>query len=383
MRIQVAIPEAHVDAPVLDAALEATTRLNEALIKSGEVPLFEDALHTHGIRWRPEPPGDEHFDHAKTVIARRWGDCDDLGPYQAASLRVSGKDPGARARVRRSGPRRWHAYVERSDGSIDDPSKAAGMGRSSVVGMEYDGIAGAAVPLMYEPPSAAVGGAYIVKPAIALRPFKGDWQARADLPWMWKEHLQDDKPTPSDYAMVSLHESPVAHTALTGAIDGVIQLGHCAGIAHPEHLDRLSCISDFVEGRPYDELVQVYGEEIAGETAELMGSFFGKLGKVAKGVAKGAVKIAKTAAEAAAPLAAIAKPLVKYIPGIGPIASDVWDLAEKASKVMNIPHAEMVKLLQHADVWPSVTAGVMHGEHEMDGCRQVATLGEALAWLEA
>src|SRR6185369_900875 len=67
-----------------------------------EVPTFEKAL-PHGIKWKPEPPGDEHFDHAKTVLARKWGDCDDLAPWQAASLRHTGEDPGAKAVAKRSG----------------------------------------------------------------------------------------------------------------------------------------------------------------------------------------------------------------------------------------------------------------------------------------
>ena len=128
MRVNVAIPEAHVDAPVLNAALESVTRLNEEMLAQGEVPTFTDGLK-EGIKWKPEPPGDEHFDHAATVLRRKWGDCDDLAPWQAASLRHTGEDPEARAIVRRSGPKRWHAIVRRGDGSIDDPSKAAGMGQ--------------------------------------------------------------------------------------------------------------------------------------------------------------------------------------------------------------------------------------------------------------
>lgn len=372
MRVQVAIPEAHVDAPVLDAALEATTRLNEAMLKEGSVPTFTQGLKAADIRWKPEPPGAEHFDHAQEVMRRRWGDCDDLAPWHAASLRHTGEDPGARAIVRKSGPRRWHAIVQRSDGSIDDPSKAAGMGQSSVVGGHgpYCGIAGAAVPLMYEPPSHAVGGAYIVKPAIALRPVYGNWQARADLPWTWREHLQHDKATPSDYAMVSLHQDPVASTALTGAIDGAVLLGHHAGFADPEHINRLCALSDAIEGVPYEELCGIYGEELADHVTSLSGSFLKKAWGAAKGVAK-------AAAHAAAPVLKLARPLVKYIPGVGPLASDAWDLAEKAAKVMNIPTTEMARLMQHADVWPSVPGTVTLGDGES------ISMGQIGAWLEA
>ena len=77
MRLKIAIPETHVTAPVLDAGLEAVTKLNEQMITSGEVPTFERTLR-YGIQWRPEPKGDEHFDSAQAVLRRRAGDCDDL-----------------------------------------------------------------------------------------------------------------------------------------------------------------------------------------------------------------------------------------------------------------------------------------------------------------
>jgi hypothetical protein len=85
MRVNVAIPESEVSAPILNAALEATTRLNESLIEQGKVPTFADGLKSDKIKWKPEPPGDEHFDHAGIVMKRKYGDCDDLAPWQAAS----------------------------------------------------------------------------------------------------------------------------------------------------------------------------------------------------------------------------------------------------------------------------------------------------------
>src|SRR5215471_13395989 len=182
MRINVAIPESHVSAPPLDAALEAVTRLNEDLLRAGKVPTVDEAIHKHGVRWKPEPPGDEHFDHAHTVITRGWGDCDDLAPYKAATLRHTGEDPDARAVVRKSGAQRWHAVVERSNGAIDDPSREAGMGAPR-------GVNGAWLPVMNPP--ASVSGAYAVRPQIAMRPVRGAYQARADMPWQWKEKLDE------------------------------------------------------------------------------------------------------------------------------------------------------------------------------------------------
>lgn len=317
MRLNVAIPEAHVSAPVLDAALEATTRLNESMLQAGQVPPFDTALKS--VRWKPEPFDEEHFDHAHEVIKRGWGDCDDLAPYHAASLRHTGEDPGAKAIVRRSGPKRWHAVVQRSDGRIEDPSKAAGMGRG-VNGVEEYGVAGAVLPLMYPVP---VGGAYIVRPSIAMRPVRGEWQARADLPWNWREHLYD-KPSPTDYAMVSLHQDPVASTALTGAIDGACLVGEVCGIADPEHIDRLCCLSDAIEGADYYELARIYGDEHAAAATQFVGSFFKQLGKVAKGVVKAATAPARATLHAGASL-------TKHIPGIGPVSAALMNSAAKAA----------------------------------------------------
>src|SRR5207253_8493824 len=50
MRLNVAIPEAHVEAPVLNAALEATTRLDESMLAQKQIPTFDRALKM-GIKW--------------------------------------------------------------------------------------------------------------------------------------------------------------------------------------------------------------------------------------------------------------------------------------------------------------------------------------------
>jgi hypothetical protein len=135
MRIRVSVPEQFVQPSVINAALEAVTRVNQAMIKAGDVPTFDpDTPRDFGIRWRPENMGDEHFDHAGIVMERKWGDCDDLAPWRAASLRETGEDAGAVAIAVPSGPDMYHALVRRSDGSNDDPSVAAGMASKSVVG---------------------------------------------------------------------------------------------------------------------------------------------------------------------------------------------------------------------------------------------------------
>jgi hypothetical protein len=317
MRINVAVPEASVSAPVLDAALESVTRLNEQLLADGAVPTFDKALKK-GIVWKPEPPGEEHFDHAGVVVRRGWGDCDDLAPYEAATLRHTGEDPDAKAIVRRSGPKRWHAIVQHGDGSLRDPSKAAGMGAPV-------GVLGATLPLMHALPPEGVG-AYIIRPGIAMRPVRGQWQSRTDMPWNWKEHLWD-KPRPTDYAMTTLHIDPVASTSLVGAIEGALKLAMCGGYAHPENINRLAAIADYIEGVDMQDIAACYGEDHAIAAEAICGSFFGKLKKVAKGAAKGAFKMATAPQRFAL---SQASSVVKHIPGVGPIAAKTLDTANRA-----------------------------------------------------
>jgi len=290
MRVNIAIPESNVTAPVLNGALETVTRLNEDLIKSGESPTSHQLLE-QGAKWKPEPPGDEHFDHGALIDARGWGDCDDWAPLHAATLRATGEDPGAKAVVKKSGPKRWHATVIRSDGSEDDPSLAAGMpGPARTVGAR-----GAFLPMMQRTVS-GVNGAYIARPSLALRPIPDRmgqpeaWQARTDLPWHWGP----PGTSPNDVAMAALHMSPVADQAVTGAVRGLWRLG-CANQADPEQLNRLMAISDAIEGASWEELNAEYGPEHATAAGSVVGSFFGSalrsLGRVAKGLVRPALSL--------------------------------------------------------------------------------------------
>lgn len=164
MRIRLAIPDRHVTAPILDAALEATTRAAEVQQLAGEGPTFSELLRM-GVRWRPENFADgEHFDLPAVIGQRGWADCDDLAPCLAAELRR--QDPGAVARVVRSGPDRWHAIVQTSDGQILDPSAMAGMRTGK-------GVHGAIAR-----PMTTVGSN-----AIAIAPYQGEAWVRTDVPW--------------------------------------------------------------------------------------------------------------------------------------------------------------------------------------------------------
>lgn len=340
MRVNVAIPEAHVSKPVLDAALESVTRLNEQLLKQGH-PTFQDALRKQGIQWKPEPPGQEHFDHAGIVAHRGHGDCDDLAPWEAASLRHTGTDPGAKAIVVRSGPSMWHAIVERSDGSHADPSKAAGMPGKS---QHYHG---AVLPLMQR--SAVVGGHFEPRPSLAVRPFPRGFQARVDVPWY--SPGVNGEPSPTDYAMTALHSAPVASQALVGACCGAIELAEAAGYANPAHLQRLAAVADACNGCPPEELEQRYGTDHAIAAQQLVGSFFGNVFKAATSPFSAAANFVqhpslsnlahiatdplRDAAHAAnpilhmaSPLAKMASPFASMIPGFGPLATSALDMVQ-------------------------------------------------------
>lgn len=108
----------------LDAALSGLQRLAEAELSSmGRWP----ALYRTNVRYQREPQGEERWLPPSEVLRRGHADCEDLAAYRAAELTLTGEDPGAEARVVRTGPRTWHAVVLRSDGSWEDPSAAMGM----------------------------------------------------------------------------------------------------------------------------------------------------------------------------------------------------------------------------------------------------------------
>lgn len=341
MRLSVAIPEANVKKPVLDAALEAVTRLDEDLIRSGKSPT-SDQLIEQGAQWRPEKPGDECFDHGGLIARRGHGDCDDWAPLHAATLRVTGEDPEAMAIVRKSGPKRWHAIVQRGDGSIDDPSLAAGM---PGVGQPW-GVHGAVLPKMFEGMQTNINGTFIATPHLALRPVADRhgqveaWQARTDLPWHWHPH-----DSPADLAMVSLHQSPVSSQAICGAVRGAFELG-LSNDADPESLKRLSAIADACEGCPWEELAERYGAAHADAAGAVVGSFFGKAFKALKTAAnpfdlarRGIKLVSPKAASAFGRVMPTTSNILKYgpkaagyIPGIGPAAAAALKMASPLLK---------------------------------------------------
>jgi hypothetical protein len=230
---------------VLDAALESVTRANEGLIARG-FPLFAEAGPGKRFRWRPEPPGDEHFDLASTVLRRGWGDCDDLAPWHAASLRASGEDPEARAVVVPSAsgvPGRWHAVVERSGGNIEDPSLAAGMGQ------RVSGEEGSLPPFWpaMRPDRLTLAAHRLAWPS-------SGYAARVDVPSM---------SVPAVYSGLGVGTTPAA--ALCGVLGSLSDV--CGDDADDAHLFQLAGAHDLLLGvRPaevYEALCGMCGEDEA------------------------------------------------------------------------------------------------------------------------
>lgn len=229
MRIRLGVPmgASHDEKEgILNAALESVTRGAESEIASGQAPLATNAIKANRIRWRPEPPGDEHFDLPSTAMRRGWGDCDDLAPWHAAGLRLTGEDPEAISIVRPSGPGRWHAIVQRSDGRIDDPSLWAGM--HSVDGdLPYRG---PFWPSMF-------GG----RLALATYPQGSHWDARVDVP---------SSSVPAVYSLLSRGRSP--GRAVAGACAGVPLV--CGYDAYDDDIARIAGIHDMLIGVPPEEV---------------------------------------------------------------------------------------------------------------------------------
>ena len=83
------------------------------------------ALYTSSVQYAPEPwsgSGVEEFADPWTVLARGWGDCDDLVIYRAAELLAAGYPAHARI-LHLKGTSRYHTQVFRDfDGQVEDPS---------------------------------------------------------------------------------------------------------------------------------------------------------------------------------------------------------------------------------------------------------------------
>lgn len=108
----------------LQALLETVDALNRSWLQAhpNVPPLYET-----GVIYRREPREiREDFATAPIVLARGWGDCDDLAPWRSAELVVR-HGINARPIVQRVARNTWHCVVELADGRLLDPSRRLGM----------------------------------------------------------------------------------------------------------------------------------------------------------------------------------------------------------------------------------------------------------------
>jgi hypothetical protein len=106
--------------------LEALTGVNEAWLR--EHP-YAPYLYAAGVRYEEEPPGREDWQDIPETLLLRTGDCEDLGCWRVAELRVRANEHAVPF-VKKSlaGPRTvYHVAVRRADGRLEDPSRILGM----------------------------------------------------------------------------------------------------------------------------------------------------------------------------------------------------------------------------------------------------------------
>jgi len=274
VRIRTTVPPDLVNERTLGAGAEANTEVSQALIERGGIPPLADAIEQGMVRWKPEdsPPGDESFDHPGLVLARGWGDCDDLAPWWAAELRASEEDPEAKAIVYQSGAQRWHVVVQRGDGSIDDPSRWAGMGRR-------EGTA----PAVATPMATSQGEDAVVGFA---RDSRGNWRARIDVPTsgdgLCGVAIERVGLNPWDALMRAVGDISLAVMAHWGAPDDVIaKMVACNDILHhgvQGDPDDYAAMGPFVHGLARAVCGAIHATVDPGQAANLAATIVDPLG---------------------------------------------------------------------------------------------------------
>jgi hypothetical protein len=390
MRIRVSVPDEHVTPEVVEPILEAVTRLNEHMLASGQTPSSRELI-ARGAVWRPENMGDEHFDHGGTIASRGWGDCDDWAPLHSASLRASGEDPGARTIMRASGPSTFHAMTQRSDGSIEDPSVAAGMKAPHGSGIHgasapplevwacdpHDGrlYQGAMMPAV-GPMSLHCGPGVAVRGCAPIRGCPPLFEGRVDLPLVGSPLVRvrsflRHRPgrgrrvggSVLPYAMSVTHLSPLRGEALAGAIAGALILGDASAMTSP--LDRYKlmalqhAMAGLSPGQVHDAIAaQIHADVLASAEASgqhpeahtkalllhtlppgvagpmIVGGFLSDIGHIASSVVSSVSHVASSVAKAAGPWVGDilhgVEAAVSVVPGLGTAVSDVVAAAETA-----------------------------------------------------
>ncbi len=89
-------------------------------------------LYDSGVRYRPEPVGQENWQDLATTLRIGYGDCEDLAAARAAELAERDNvDAIPVFRWRRDGSLSlYHILVRYPDGQLEDPSERLGMRKS-------------------------------------------------------------------------------------------------------------------------------------------------------------------------------------------------------------------------------------------------------------
>jgi len=387
MRIRVGVPDEHVTPEVVEPVLEAVTRLNEHMIRTGQSPTSDDLL-ARGAKWRPENMGDEHFDHGGTIAERGWGDCDDWAPLHAATHRARGTDPGASVVMVPSGPSTFHAMVKRSDGSIEsgpaDISVRAGMKPIAQPGIHGDANVWVCDPhdgRIYQGALAPTVGPLNMHcgPAVAVRGVQGYYQARVDVPIVGSPlvavrsyarhrpgHHRRACHGPMPYAISVSHMGPTKHHALLGCLIGAVLAADASDMVHPLDRYRLlalqSAQAGMSPGQVHDALMhQMHADLLAmshatgrhpeehskellahmhaqagivGPPPLIIGGFFSDLGHIASGIVSDVGKAASAVAHTVGPWVGDilhgVEAAASVVPGLGTAISDVVAAGESA-----------------------------------------------------
>lgn len=117
LRITMEIPG---EPEAIEQALEGLIGVNMALMRGRRFP----AVYDTKLRYRLEPAGQDDWQTYDRLLQAGEGDCEDFVGARVAELRLAG-ELGARPRVVPVPGRSdaFHTFVQRQDGSIDDPSK--------------------------------------------------------------------------------------------------------------------------------------------------------------------------------------------------------------------------------------------------------------------
>jgi hypothetical protein len=105
------------------AAISALVGINVELMRTN--PDAWPSVYAAGLRYVPETPGErEKWQTAPELLARGFGDCEDLSSYTVARYIVRGVPAMAGVFPTDSG---FHIVVILPNGDIEDPSARTGM----------------------------------------------------------------------------------------------------------------------------------------------------------------------------------------------------------------------------------------------------------------